>query len=278
MNYFRKKTQSETKKKTFYTTIVTCYFNLNSKHSKENYKQWIHNMLSNIETGMVIFTDEESYDYIVKSRGQYLKNTHIIITSLDRFHTNQYQEDWVRHHKLFDPEKAIHSPELYMVWAEKSHFLKQSIQMNTFESDYFMWCDIGCFRNRQQQGDIPLDKIKHFPLEEKVKKCSSDKVYLTQTGPFHPLCYQLGDDGLTKIEFTHISASIGGTIFLGHKDILLKWHDVYYNTIQTFIKKNRFIGKDQNIMANITISHPEMVFVIKASHNDPWFFFHWLFT
>ena len=46
-------------KQTFYTTIVTCYFSLNSKHSRENYKKWIHNMLSNIETGMIIFTDEE---------------------------------------------------------------------------------------------------------------------------------------------------------------------------------------------------------------------------
>ena len=42
-----------------YTTIVTCYFKIKSKHSLENYNQWMSNMLENISTPMMIYCDSE---------------------------------------------------------------------------------------------------------------------------------------------------------------------------------------------------------------------------
>jgi hypothetical protein len=257
-------------------TIVTCYFKIPSKHTTDNYKEWMCNMLTNIETPMIIYCDKESEQMISDFREN--KPTVIHILTFEDFYTYKYLSSFNYHHKHFDPEKHHHNSHLYMIWAEKSHFLKLSIETNPFTSDYFFWCDIGCFRNRINTSDIPLHLIYKWPNVEKIKKIGKSQIVLTQTGKFHPDCTIIDKNtNLSIIPFTNHLLSIGGTMFIGHKDILLIWHSVYYNTLDNFIIHDRFAGKDQNIMANITITHPELVKIIFANYGDPWFFFHWLF-
>ena len=261
------------------TTIVSCYFKINSKHSYSNYDKWMKNMLKNIETQMIIFCDKDSKNKIIKYREDNIENTHIITMDLEQFHTYKWWSLWNKHHQI-DPEKSIHNPKLYMIWAEKISFIKKAIYLNPFNTDFFMWCDIGCFRNRKNKNDISLDKIKNFPNKEKVSILPKNKIIFTQTGNFHPECLKILPNKLTKLEFTNIPRSVGGTMFIGYKDILLKYHDIYYEMLETFFKFNRFAGKDQNIIANISIVYPEIIKLIHhsvISNSDPWFVFHWLF-
>ena len=65
-----------------YTTIVTCYFKIKSKHSLENYNQWMSNMLENISTPMMIYCDSECEDFIRKKRKKFLDNTKIEVITL----------------------------------------------------------------------------------------------------------------------------------------------------------------------------------------------------
>jgi hypothetical protein len=258
------------------TTIVTCYFEITSKHTINKYTQWMDNMLSNIETPMVIYCDLKSKEKITRFRNKYLNNTVIHTTDFDQFYTKKWETQFNQHWNI-DPEKDIHNPKLYMIWAEKSNFLKITAEENPFNSQYFMWCDIGCFRNRYGLKDIPLDKIRNWPNPKKVSLIPRDKICLTQTGTFPILCCKLMENGLTEKEFTNVPASIGGTMFIGSKEAVNEWHCKYYQTLQKFVDNNRFIGKDQNIMANIYIAYPDLVAKFDPNYGDPWFYFHWLF-
>lgn len=258
-----------------YTTIVTCYFKIPSKHSQENYKKWMTNMLTNISTPMVIFCDPESESFITELRKDYINKTHIIVLSIDDFYTSKYKDKFIEHHEI-DPEKKIHSVPLYMIWAEKSNFLKRAKTLNPFNSNFFFWCDIGCFRNRQEKNDVKLDMIKFFPNERKVRSIPTNKVILIQTGRFAPNCCSLNSNGLTIEEFTYYSHTISGTMFGGHSEIIDEWHQKYYETLERFIDNNRFAGKDQSIMANMFVQYPDLVHVFQPTYGDPWFYFHWL--
>ena len=47
-----------------------------------------------------------------------------------------------------DPEQGIgHNRDLYIVWSEKTNLLKIAADKNYFNSDYFLWLDIGAVRH-----------------------------------------------------------------------------------------------------------------------------------
>ena len=235
-------------------------------------------MLTNItDTPMYIFCDSKNEDLIKKYRwtnDKLKKLTTIKVLEIDDFYVSKYKENFIKHHKALDPEQDIHNPELYMIWAEKSEFLKKASDDNPHNSEFFLWCDIGSFRNRKDKNDIPLDKISSYPNPDKIKEIPRDKIILTETGLLN--LWRYTNQGLTIHEFTHVKASVGGTIFGGYKEIINEWHKTYYETLELFIKNDRFAGKDQNIMANIAIVHPKLVYLFRPMYGDRWFYFHWL--
>ena len=265
-------------------TIVTCYFKIKSKHTNDNYKTWMKNMLVNIETPMIIYTDEESYDYIENTRLNSSEkhgphNTQIIKMRMEDFYTYKYKDIWDKQWNL-DPENSYHTPELYMIWAEKTNFLRKSIESNPFDSEFFLWCDIGCFRRRPFTSDITnMSVLKNWPNKDKIATLPKDKILLTQIERFtgnNEKYKELRKDssGLTVHKFPHTLVFVGGTMFGGYKDTLLKWWDVYYEMLENYFKFFRFAGKDQDIMANILIVRPDICYPVFAEWGDPWFYFH----
>lgn len=255
-----------------YTTIVTGYFKIKSKFPHNQYIEWMENMLKNIATPMVIFTDKETENIITQLRKPHLQNTKIIITSINEFYCYKWIKLWQKHHNL-DPEKNIHSPELYMIWAEKTEMVRKAIELNPFNSEFYLWCDIGCFRNRTHLGDLnPLDCI-NWPTETKVKSLKNNKVYFDKTGFINPCYGILLENGVTLHPLTNVLATVGG-LFILHKNMISIWHNEYYSMLQNYFNINRFAGKDQTIMANICLKKPNIVELINVPPNeDKWFYF-----
>ena len=69
---------------------------------------------------------------------------------------------------------------------------------------------------------------------------------------------------------------VGGGIICAHKDIFEKWYSSYYQLLEYFIKINRFIGKDQSIMATLCILDKDLINLVKPNKNeycqDDWFY------
>lgn len=246
------------------TTIVTAYFQLEKSKSDHNtYLEWMTNMLI-IQSPMVIFCDKNSVTKIEEIRNYESIHypTKIIIIEFTDFYTYKYIEIFKQQYETKDHEK-LHNVYLYLIWNEKSHFLKKAIEINPFSTEKFLWVDIGCFRQ-------PNRWFIHWPNSDKIPK---DKMLLLSVYPFTKQEYGSGNLE-TLFDFQHTYGRIGGTIFGGTIDSILRWHEQYYELMEYFITIDRFIGKDQNIMNSIAVLYKDTVELITTdpSVNDRWFY------
>jgi hypothetical protein len=249
-------------------TIVTCYYLLPiSKHnnpSQNRYLEWIQHMLK-IDNPMVIFGDEQSFPLIKSFRQDKMDKTRFIQASFNEFYTARYYETFLKNYET-DYEKRIgHNPLLYMIWNEKSNFLKKAIDLNPFDTNYYLWVDMGCFR-------YPTNDFLHYPNPARINEQDHSKVLLLQVEDF--TSQELEAKDLAALPNYIFLNRISGTIFGGGKDILLEWHKTYYETLESFIGANRFIGKDQSIMNCVYLFHQDMCNLIQAPPicRDKWFF------
>ena len=246
-------------------TIVTGYFQLKqAKASHDTYARWMRNMLC-IDNPMVIFCDVASEQMIRETREGNMEKTKIIVTTFNEFYSYRYARDFLEHYKMDKEQRVGHNMFLYMIWSEKSHFLKRAIELNPFSTEYFVWCDIGCFR-------VPNTRYLNWPNPEKISTLDKNKVLLLSVQPFTPeelQCHSEG--GLPVFQFTN---RIGGTIFGGGKEVLLQWHDKYYEMLEYFISIGRFIGKDQSIMNSVYLLNRDMCNLVNwlPGHPDQWFY------
>jgi len=247
------------------STIVTGYFKLNiSKSSDTIYKEWMKNMLI-IDNPMIIFCDNESYEFIQEMRMDKKDKTVIIITILVEFYSYNYVNEYIDNYNIDKEQHVGHNPILYMIWAEKSHFLKRAIELDPFKTDYFLWVDIGCFRK------VNVDYL-NWPSPSRIAQMDKNKVLLLSVVPFTQdelNCFSKED--LPSFQFEN---RISGTIFGGGKEVLLKWHDLYFDMVEYFISIQRFIGKDQSIMNSVYLLNRNMCDLIHWEEDcqNPWFF------
>ena len=72
---------------------------------------------------------------------------------------------------------------LYMIWSEKSHFLKRglglglAIELNPFQNEHLLWVDIGCFR-------VPNTQYIDWPNHSKMVAVDKSKVLMLLVEPF----------------------------------------------------------------------------------------------
>jgi hypothetical protein len=247
------------------TTIVTAYFKLpQSKANHEIYTMWMQNMLS-IQSPMVIFCDNQSKKQIKEFRKDLLEKTKIIRMKFEDFYCYKYFDVFQNDYETKDHEKTYHNPYLYLIWNEKSHFLKRAIELNPFSTEYFMWTDIGCFRR-------PNTQFLDWPNSNKMNTLiDKDRVLLLCVYQFTQQEYNCNDIHCLP-DFKYINR-IGGTIFGGTSKSILKWHELYYNMLEYFISIGKFIGKDQSIMSSVAIIYKEHVQIIEPNFvcNDIWF-------
>lgn len=147
------------------TTVVTAYFKIASKHSDDDYDNWMKNFLS-MDDAMVIFTSTELVPWITTNRRSKLCRTHVVGVNLSTFAVAAMftQPFWQKQLDM-DPEKSIHqSYELFWIWLNKPFFVAEAIQLNPFRSEIFAWSDIGCYRDGSFNG---AKWLRHVELVSK---------------------------------------------------------------------------------------------------------------
>jgi hypothetical protein len=236
-------------------TIVTAYFNIpKSKANHETYKGWMKNMLA-IQNRMIVFCDAASFKLIRSLRANNPCPTIIVETKFEEFHCYKYV-DILKAQHLLDRERSIHSVELYLIWNEKSNFMKRATEIeksfNEPHNTKIVWCDIGCFR-------VPNTRFIKWPDASKIPE---DRILLLEVLPLNKHA-----EDLSKIDY------IGGTIFAGSSETILKWHDVYYAMLERLYDSGIFVGKDQTTMSSIYIDQPELCFCVKSPRGIyDWFY------
>ena len=251
-------------------TLVTCYYKIASKHPHFYYETWINNLLENVGCNIIIFTsaDLESYFQDLQEQNTKLK-MHIVIKEFHELEIINKYNIWDDQYSK-DPTPKIRTKECYIIWNSKMNFLKEAISKNPFNSDKFVWNDIGSMRDYNY---IIKYGISNYP---KYNKISDDKIDILCLIDFNNNTTEHTEQTIINQEYFQNEKHLSGSIYGGSKETLLKIIDLYYTYFQEYLDKKLFIGCDQQILATLYIRHPELFNIIKPEPNtiDEWFYMY----
>lgn len=233
-------------------TLVSAYYPIKSKHTIDNYLQWIDNFIK-LSCNIVIFTSSEMLDFFHKYKDT-KKNLNIINKEIDEFESSKWDEYWNYCYEV-DYEK-YHSPNLYKIWAEKTFFINQIANTNPFNSEFFFWVDIGCIRDSRY-----LDIIKDFPNIQKLNIFNPDKFFLSSIQDImkedenftNGICNNIRLKHGKSVEIQRIQGGFMG----GKKEAIQRWTQLYNSDIDLLKQEKEFAGKEQNVFLNIYLKNKE---------------------
>jgi Bacterial protein of unknown function (HtrL_YibB) len=256
------------------TTIITTYFALGnrSKHPEANYDLWMQNFLR-ITSPIIVYSTQESVPLILR----YREERPIMIKVLEdvwELPCGRFRHDYEGYQFTVDPENHIHYPELYVIWNSKTALVAEVAKENPFHSQYFIWADIGSFRDNRSRA------LGQWPLESTVKELiltDPDRVLVGVVDDNSTSTYAM-EQGPLAADFVQ-GGFFGGTaraVRWFHR-AFQKWHDIY-------LAKGFFVGKDQRIFNALVLSFPRHFLALEAFRfpyevcGSAWFYFQPFFT
>lgn len=230
-------------------TIVMAYYNVKSKFKPESYRGWMKNSLS-LHDCMVLYVQPDLVPVMQSLRVHAADKTVIVAMNLN----NLPLADLHRHNSEFwqnqldiDREKARHqSFHLFWIWLSKTWWVRTTITHNWFQSDFFLYSDIGCFRNGKYNDRqlIRRDKIDSLLPRDKV-------VWMAHRAPNAPPTPLWNDKFTQKQHYFH-SGSQGAA----WKQAWIQYHDAFATMVDAFLAANLFIGEDQCVLQGTCQANP----------------------
>jgi hypothetical protein len=245
-------------------TIVTAFYEIKSKYSVQQYWKWILN-LCNLPVHLIIFTSPYLVDKFTAIRQQFADKTNIqSLKFTELFHykfSAQYSE-----HKKQDTNKQ-HTPELYIIWAEKAKFVEKAININPFDSTKFVWCDIGIIRDSKFK--TLFDSVKNEPLSNH-KKILDNKITMLSLQNFINTDKIPDKFGIMGQKYGTVR--IGGGVQAGDIIAWRKYNQLWDDMLQKYFSAKRFGGQDQCIIGSIYLEHSELFNLIPVQKGffQPW--------
>jgi hypothetical protein len=238
------------------TTIVSAFYPFEkSKHSIQEYGRWIYNFVTNVNTPIILFTEEPFCTLVKQMRDEagLTDKLRIIQKPFDevKFSSPEWITIWNKQLEI-DSLAHLHGQELFRVWANKPFFVEEAILLNPFQSEIFVWCDAGCWR------DPTVAKIcgPGWPVSEKI---TPKHMHIITVNSMRPFLEQLhSKDNWTHEEVirdinVRDQAIVGGTILLGDKEAWSQWIPAFEATLNLYIQNNLFAGDDQSVITSTVL-------------------------
>jgi hypothetical protein len=248
-------------------TVVTAYYPVKSKHKVDKYLEWIRQFWPAVPCNLVFFTDPhlvKPVESLLEGRKGQTIVAGVPFQELNAFHAMS-PAIW-QLTGLKDPEREIHTPELYALWYEKKEFVRRAIQMNPFGSEFFVWCDAGICRYKEY---IPY--LNNFPVVERLPR---GKMLVLQVSPFQDEDKAPKGDGICG-DFLRRNA-VGGGILASDQAGWTAWSAAYDAMFMRYWVAGRFVGKDQSIIASVALEQPDLFQLVSPPDGVPgllkWFY------
>jgi hypothetical protein len=227
-------------------TIVTAYFQIRSKYQKEVYLEWMSIMLS-LRDNMVIYCTSDWKDSILQLRPKDAQ-THFVIMNITELPlARDYDATFWQEQLNKDPEKKRHAGyEVFWIWLSKPWFVVNAIHLNPFDSDIYMWSDIGCFRGgaaKRYQDQMLIQHPEVVP-QNRVLFLSH------KPEPQPPASLWWNNKLHEKDHFYH-----SGSQMVAYKQVWLQFQEAFRETMQGFLERNLFIGDDQPVFQCTCTQH-----------------------
>jgi len=245
-------------------TIVTAYFRLPSKHTPETYERWMKLFLG-LHDNMIIFTETALVETIRTLRSHAWNRTVIVacrngvndlpIRKLGQsklkkqrpnINDDNNNEFW-KHQLEMDPEQKAHQNyKLFWIWLSKSWFVTQAMALNPFQSQLFVYSDIGCFRHAMMYRNVTLIRYpQHVP---------TDRILWMAHHTPNPPPTLFWNNKLLQPHYYFHSGSQGA----GWAATWPVFHRRFAATIDAFVTRYLFVGEDQCVLQSTCQQYPDL--------------------
>lgn len=252
-------------------TYSSCFYIIKSKFDPNIYIEWMNNFISIVnDFNLVIYTNEESRPYIITNN----PNIKIIIKPLNSFYNYKYKNNWIKNHKENTLLNTRVCWEVNMLWSEKISFVKETMDNQYFNTEYYGWCDIGYFRNRS--NDLHTVFLKNWSKDinldiDKIHYACINNNDLTL---FIKNIQDRNEYDLPKIPIPPDQNTIAGGFFILHKKNIDWWFNKYDKTLQLYFEHNYLVKDDQIIIADCIFNNLSKFKLHTEKKNyDNWFMF-----
>jgi hypothetical protein len=243
------------------TTVVSIYVELNvSKHSIQKFDSWSKNFAQSVvNSPLVIFTDAAAFNKLsllrrnTTTKFYVIKNAWSILEAIEKQRRQNYSSNYLHRQINIDPESDKHNQNLYILWNAKSFILHRIAKLNPFKSKFFLYVDLGSFRSQV---------FENWP----------DTQFITRE-----LMPKLNNRMLLGQMST---GTIQGGFFGGSRKTTKTFYEHFFAIHDHMIKRDLFIGKDQNIMNvlafeqfNDTVVRLRTFGLNCVYNNEDWFWF-----
>ena len=259
-------------------TFSSCFYIINSKFPSEKYIEWMNNFISIVNNfNLVIYTDENTLKHIHTKDNPNIK---IIIKLLDQFYNYKYKDFWIQNHKKNVLLNNISCWELNMLWSEKISFVKETIERKYFDTDFYGWCDIGYFRNRE--NDSNTSQLIKWPNPQKIYKLDKTKIVYACINNIDSYIINIinivqnkNSLGLPIQPIPSHQNTIAGGFFIIHKDKINWWFNTFDNKLSIYFDNNYLVKDDQIILADCIFSNLDHFLLCREyqPQYDNWFMF-----
>lgn len=239
-------------------TLSTSWYILKSKFNILTYLQWIDNMLSNVNNyNLVIYSDEPSSQFLHK----YLENPNIklIIKPFEQFYMYKYKDDFIKNHEKNIALNNYIDWKLHMLWCEKTNFVKETVQNKYFDTEFYGWCDIGYFRNLE--NDSSTDELRDWPNNNKITELNKEQIYyacINNDKNYIFFLYYIinskNEVGLPTMPIPDNQLSIAGGFFILHKTKIEWWHNTFDTKLALYFKYDYLVKDDQIIIIDCVLT------------------------
>jgi hypothetical protein len=249
------------------TEVITALFDIGRDkigdgRTIQDYLSWFEKTLS-LNVTMTIFIDEQFFDFVSERRSP--ENTQIIVQKLEEIPFYPWREKieeiiTSNHYKskMLDTKRIECINPLYnVIQYSKFGWIKRAIELNKFDSDYFMWMDAGCSRFF---GNFNVSDS--WPNQEKIK---IDKFLIQGNQNTYRYFPNLN---IEKYIWDNNSTLVG-TLFGGGRDVML---DVY-EKINLIFKENMIdndcVNNEQFALSIMLKKYPKIfnvMMILDGSH------------
>ena len=164
-------------------TVVTAYYDLKSKHPREQYEGWIRNILRATDP-MVIFIDPTNSDYFdwwpfMERNRQHAPTLLVPLPFRNLTMSKSFTDEFWRTYILprdrtYRFRKGV---DVYKIWNEKIILMREVARENPFRTEFFYWVDAGYYR-KDRSASAPLySPIVRNNITEKGVDPRSQVVY-----------------------------------------------------------------------------------------------------
>ena len=151
---------------------------------------------------------------------------------------NQSKSFWEAQHVMDNLSNIRPSYQLYWIWLAKSWFVHESIQMNPFQSEIFVWCDIGGFRTKEYNSQKLVRHTEVIP--------HSSLLIMAPTQP-----------KITNSKLTKDGSTVGSNI-AGRAYTWIKFYSKFRQMFIGYVDKAMFLGDDQPVIQSTCVQNPAL--------------------